>query len=56
MANPEIQEKAREEIYRVIGTDRLPTLADRSRLPYVTAVMKETLRWHPPAPQGLRFL
>ena len=52
VTNPEVQARAQEEIDRVVGTDRLPTFSDREVLPYVTAVMKETLRWHPPAPQG----
>ncbi|KAK7986992.1 cytochrome P450 [Apiospora saccharicola] len=50
---PDAQRKAQEEIDRVIGTDRLPTLADRERLPYVGAVMSECLRFHPIAPMGL---
>ncbi|KAK7983339.1 hypothetical protein PG989_010741 [Apiospora arundinis] len=51
--SPEVQIKAREEIDRVIGTGRLPTLADRERLPYVGAVFSEALRYHPIAPMGL---
>ncbi|KAK6537207.1 hypothetical protein TWF694_011404 [Orbilia ellipsospora] len=47
---PEVQVKAREEIDRVIGGDRLPTFEDRASLPYVEAVVKETLRWIPIAP------
>ncbi|KAI0394539.1 putative cytochrome P450 oxidoreductase OrdA-like protein [Xylariaceae sp. FL0594] len=50
---PEVQKRAQEEIDRVVGTDRLPTLDDREKLPYVDAVVKETLRWHPVAPMGL---
>ncbi|KAI0311565.1 cytochrome P450 [Amylostereum chailletii] len=56
VVNPHVQAKAQEEIDRVVGPDRLPTLADRPRLPYITAVQKETLRWHPPAPQGIPHL
>ncbi|KAI0313067.1 cytochrome P450 [Amylostereum chailletii] len=56
MANPHVQTKAQEEIDRIVGPDRLPMLVDRPRLPYVTAVLKETLRWHPPAPQGIPHL
>ena len=41
---PEIQEKAREEIDRVIGLDRLPEFDDSPKLPYVMAVMMEALR------------
>lgn len=50
---PEAQRKAQEEIDRVVGTGRLPTIADRDNLPYIDAVVKETLRWHPVAPMGL---
>ena len=46
---PECAKKAKAFLDEVCGAnaDRLPTLADRSRLPYITAVMKETLRWRP---------
>jgi cytochrome P450 len=46
MVFPEVQEKAREEIDHVTGSSRLPTNADRERLPYIEAIMKETHRWH----------
>ena len=49
---PEIQRKAQAEIDAVVGTDRLPTLADRPHLPYVDAVISETLRWAPVGPLG----
>lgn len=48
---PEVQAKSRAEIQRVIG-DRLPTVADKAALPYFNAVLLETLRWNPAAPQG----
>lgn len=41
---PEIQSKVRQEIYRVVGNDRLPTLDDRANLPYLEAVMQEVFR------------
>uniref|UniRef100_A0A0W0F2S6 Putative cytochrome P450 n=1 Tax=Moniliophthora roreri TaxID=221103 RepID=A0A0W0F2S6_MONRR len=44
---PEEQRKAREEIDRVVGTERLPELSDRPSLPYVEAVIQEVLRWYP---------
>ncbi|KAF8599313.1 cytochrome P450 [Ceratobasidium sp. AG-I] len=47
---PEVQKAAQVEIDRVIGTERLPTYSDRASLPYVEAVCKEVLRWHPVAP------
>ncbi|EJD42594.1 cytochrome P450 [Auricularia subglabra TFB-10046 SS5] len=43
---PDIQRKAQEEIARVVGTERLPTVADRESLPYLSALISETLRWH----------
>lgn len=48
----EVQARAQEEIDRVVGTHGLPDFVDRDCLPYVTAIMKEILRWHPPAPAG----
>ncbi|KAJ5698623.1 cytochrome P450 [Penicillium macrosclerotiorum] len=51
-AYPEVQKKAQEEIDRVIGSDRLPGFSDRESLPYIEAVLKETLRWMPLAPLG----
>lgn len=51
--NPLVQKKAQEELDRVIGTDRLPSFSDREDLPYINALLKEVLRWHPVAPMGL---
>ncbi|KAI6006269.1 cytochrome P450 [Pisolithus orientalis] len=51
---PEAQKKAQAEIDAVIGSDRLPTLADRESLPYVDALAKEVLRWHVVVPVVLR--
>ncbi len=42
---PEAIKKAQEEIDRVIGPDRLPTLEDRDSLPYVDCVIGETIRY-----------
>lgn len=51
--HPEVQRKAQEEIDRVMDTDQLPTLEDRTRLPYINAVVLESLRWHPIVPLGV---
>uniref|UniRef100_A0A8H8CKD5 Cytochrome P450 n=1 Tax=Psilocybe cubensis TaxID=181762 RepID=A0A8H8CKD5_PSICU len=51
--HPSIQRKAQEEIDRVVGSSRLPALADRKALPYVEAVYREVLRLYPPLPLGL---
>lgn len=50
---PDVQKKAQEDIDRVIGSSRLPTCADRENLPYIDAMVKEVLRWHPVAPMCL---
>ncbi|KAI9445994.1 cytochrome P450 [Lactarius indigo] len=49
---PEVQRKAQTEIDQVVGISRLPDFSDQDALPYVQAVLKEVLRWHPVAPLG----
>jgi cytochrome P450 len=53
MLVPECQKRAQAELDAVIGPNRHPTTADRSTLPYLEAVWKESLRWHPPVPLAL---
>lgn len=48
----DIQHRARDEIHAVVGSDRLPTFEDLPQLPYVHAIMKETLRWQAVAPSS----
>jgi cytochrome P450 len=43
---------AQAELDLIIGPDRLPSISDRARLPYVDALVKEVLRWAPIAPLG----
>jgi len=50
---PDIQSKAQEEIDRVVGNDRLPVLADRDSLPYLSALQSEIHRWGPVGPTGI---
>ncbi len=50
--HPEIQQKAREEIDSVIGPNRLPTLDDQEKLPYVCSILTEALRICPPVSTG----
>ncbi|KAF5357265.1 hypothetical protein D9757_013007 [Collybiopsis confluens] len=53
VAHPNVQRKAQEELDRVVGRDRLPNLEDRPSLPYIEAIIKEVLRWHPVTPCGV---
>ncbi|TFY69814.1 hypothetical protein EVG20_g2995 [Dentipellis fragilis] len=51
--NPHVQRCAQEEIDRVVGRGRLPRLDDRPALPYVGAILRESMRWHTVVPLGL---
>ena len=42
--NHDILSKAHEELDRVVGNYRLPTLSDRHSLPYIEAILREALR------------
>ncbi|THU95704.1 cytochrome P450 [Dendrothele bispora CBS 962.96] len=48
--HPDKQAKAQAEIDALTGGQYLPTIHDRSKLPYTEALMLETLRWRPVAP------
>ncbi|KAJ7829395.1 cytochrome P450 [Mycena olivaceomarginata] len=50
---PHVQKIAQEELDRVVGTDRLPTYADQEALPYINAIVKESLRWELVIPLGV---
>ena len=53
--HPEAQRRAQMEIDKVVGTDRLPDFRDEMSLPYVSALVKEVMRWHPVAPIGTPY-
>lgn len=44
LKNPNVQNQAQKEIDSVIG-DRLPEFSDIPHLPYLSAVIKEVLRY-----------
>ncbi|KAJ3693301.1 hypothetical protein LUZ60_008781 [Juncus effusus] len=50
LKRPEIFKKATEELDRVIGRNRWVEEKDMHKLPYIEAIMKETMRLHPVAP------
>lgn len=53
ICHPEAQAKARAEIDRVVGLDRLPQFSDQEDLPYLGAVLKEVFR-RVPRPKSVR--
>ncbi|KIJ07390.1 hypothetical protein PAXINDRAFT_121055 [Paxillus involutus ATCC 200175] len=50
LQNLDVQKRAQAEIDEVVGLDRLPNFDDRPHLPYVEAVLRETLRLYPVVP------
>ncbi len=48
--HPDVQARVHAEIDAVVGHERLPAISDRDDMPYLTAVIKETMRWHPVLP------
>ncbi|KAJ8091917.1 hypothetical protein PM082_024151 [Marasmius tenuissimus] len=50
---PQVLDKAREEIDKIVGAHRLPTFEDQENPPYVVAIIKEVLRCRPPVPLGV---
>ncbi|KAL5492942.1 hypothetical protein ACEPAI_4390 [Sanghuangporus weigelae] len=53
LLNPEVAQKAQEELDSVLDDERLPNFDDQESLPYITCIMKECLRWGPPTPLGI---
>jgi len=50
--NTDIMRKAQRQLDSVLGGGRLPDHSDIDDLPYIVAIVKETLRWAPPLPIG----
>ncbi|KAH9066037.1 cytochrome P450 [Lactarius deliciosus] len=53
LAYPNVQARAHAELDEVVGRGRPPSFADIPFLPYIRAMVKETLRWSPIAPFGV---
>jgi cytochrome P450 len=46
-AYPNVRAKAQQELDRVVGSSRSPTFDDEEKLPYIRAIVKETMRIRP---------
>ncbi|KAL2813025.1 cytochrome P450 [Aspergillus granulosus] len=51
--DPSFLTKAHEVLDEVVGRDRLPSFADRSKLTYIDAVAHELFRWRPISPGSI---
>nr|AAG34695.1 putative cytochrome P450 [Matthiola incana] len=47
---PELMKKAQQELDQVVGKDNIVEESHITKLPYIVAIMKETLRLHPTLP------
>jgi cytochrome P450 len=54
--HPDVEEKLREEAFRVLGQDGVATYESLKDLKYTNAVLNEALRLHPNVPMGRKFV
>ncbi|KAF7376826.1 O-methylsterigmatocystin oxidoreductase [Mycena sanguinolenta] len=50
---PDVQRRAHAELNAIVGRGRLPDFEDKGKLPYLSAILKETLRWKAVTPLGV---
>ncbi|PIL22777.1 cytochrome P450 [Ganoderma sinense ZZ0214-1] len=53
---PDVQKKAQAQLDAVVGPHRLPDHEDQEALPYISAIVKEALRWHVVLPFSIPHL
>ncbi|KAJ7083473.1 hypothetical protein C8R44DRAFT_652114, partial [Mycena epipterygia] len=53
--HPDAETKAKHQVDLLLNGSRLPIIEDRASLPYVDALIKETLRWHVALPLGAKL-
>lgn len=51
--HPDVQKRAHEELDEILKLGRLPDFTDVEDLPYISAVVKEALRWNVVTPFGI---
>ena len=51
--NPDVQQKAADELAKIVGPDKKPQLSDRNQLHYIRAVINEVLRISSVIPLGV---
>ncbi|KAF8884004.1 cytochrome P450 [Infundibulicybe gibba] len=56
LENPDVQRKAQQEIDSVVGHGHLPDFEDEPSLPFITAIVKETMRWRDVVPIAIPHL
>uniref|UniRef100_A0A146SNF1 Cytochrome P450 family 17 polypeptide 2 n=1 Tax=Fundulus heteroclitus TaxID=8078 RepID=A0A146SNF1_FUNHE len=54
--NPDIQDRLYEEVSTLVPADRIPSAAEVTRMPFLRAVIKETLRMYPVVPMNSRII
>lgn len=52
---PHVQQCAQKEVDEHFEREKAPSPVDQASLPYVSALIKEVLRWAPPAPLGVQI-
>ncbi|KAE9386599.1 hypothetical protein BT96DRAFT_748044, partial [Gymnopus androsaceus JB14] len=53
LMNPEVQPKAHRKLKKVLGPGDLPSFSNEPTLPYITAVVREVMRYNPVVPLGM---